>query len=357
MAARKNGVWAKISAARKSGFWGNISRAATITACTAGVFIGAIYLFQNKMLYHPRHYEDHGYGSYYHDNLSRFNELLRKLGRPSMEAISYQVPEISKTEHRAWYIPPKEDTGTERGALWIVSGGNAMLALDWIDFIGKYVQHSEKRGNEDISFLLIDYPGYGLNSRDDLFPNPENILLSTKAAVRKVLGQSTRAPVLRILGHSLGCAASLQLAADEEFRDELGEAGSVIDRAVLSAPFASLLHMARQMFTSLIPRALIQHEWDNLDAISRFVSNSGSVEAQYNLSITILHGTADGLIPIEQGRTVHRVASEAAKANSGVAVSTQFIALPGLDHNDVLMHAEQQIMAGMNGETMSNNKL
>ena len=49
--------------------------------------------------------------------------------------------------------------------LWLLFGGNAMLALDWLDLLRGYPDRSA-------GFLLVDYPGYGLCQGS---PNPARI--------------------------------------------------------------------------------------------------------------------------------------------------------------------------------------
>ena len=136
--------------------------------------------FQHRMIYHPR-----SYGTIYQQY---FNESLQRL--------TYQTSEGSQT---AFYQPPPN--GKPPKALWILFGGNAALALDWMWLV-------EESSISDLGFLLIDYPGFG---ESEGRASPENILVSSEVAWKhwKELHATHLTPQIGILGHSLGAAAAL----------------------------------------------------------------------------------------------------------------------------------------------------
>ena len=88
-------------------------------------------LLQHRMIYHPR-----SYGSIYQPYLN--SSLLR---------ISYQTPEGSQT---AFYQPPSEDNPPQ--AIWILFGGNAALALDWMWLV------EESAGPDSVSYTHLTLP-------------------------------------------------------------------------------------------------------------------------------------------------------------------------------------------------------
>lgn len=335
---------------------------------TAGLILGTIYLVQNKLLYHPRKYF---YDEpYYNSQKYRFRKFLESVGREPMHKIEFKVPLLSKANNWAWYIPPNAHTDKvveseeEARVLWVVFGGNAMLALDWLPFIREYISHS---GTERNSFLLIDYPGYGLNALPELFPSPESILLSSKAAVRYALEKNPSSQV-RVLGHSLGCAASLQLAADKELRDELRakDPPATLDRVVISAPFVSITAMARKIFFPFTPQFLVKHNWDNEAAITTLITDYYSAPecpSSPKLSVTILHGTRDGIVPFDQGQALYHTALDVIEKEGNPdeeaqhkPVTASFVKLSGVGHNDLLHLSVRNVIAAMNeGSTVKSS--
>ena len=134
----------------------------------------------------------------------------------SLQRISYQTPEGSQT---AFYQPPSE--GNPPQAIWILFGGNAALALDWMWLV-------ELSARSDLGFLLFDYPGFG---ECEGSASPESILASSKAAWEhwQELYANQQTPQIGILGHSLGAAAALQLAETIS-----------VERVILLSPFTSV---------------------------------------------------------------------------------------------------------------------
>ena len=81
-------------------------------------------------------------------------------------------------------LPPVIKVGYNRPCIWIMFGGNAMLALEWIPFVRSYYERHAKfhthTSSECCSFLLIDYPGYG---RNDGTANPSSIVDGIESAM------------------------------------------------------------------------------------------------------------------------------------------------------------------------------
>ena len=212
-------------------------------------------LLQHRMIYHPR-----SYGSIYQPY---FNDSLQR--------ISYQTAEGAQT---AFFQPPSE--GNPPQAIWILFGGNAALALDWMWLV-------EQSADSDLGFLLIDYPGFGESEGS---ASPESILASSQAAWEhwQELYANQQTPQIGILGHSLGAAAALQLAETIS-----------VEQVVLLSPFTSLADMVKKMFGSwLIP--LLQHRFENRGPLIQLLKRDSPP------SITIIHGTRDVVIPVEMGR-------------------------------------------------------
>ena len=235
-------------------------------------------LFQHKLIYHPRSYPT-GYQSWKTSSL----ELLR-----------YQTAEGSQT---AYYLPP-ENNSVQR--VWVLFGGNAGLALDWLGLLAQL-------SSAGVGFLLIDYPGYGACEGS---ASPETIRLSTREAVqawKREFGLESQ-PSWATLGHSLGAAAALQFAEDHP-----------VGRIVLLAPFTSLADMVRHLFGGwLVP--LLRHPFENRKPLQMVLERNPTPV------ILIAHGDRDEVVPVEMGR-------ELATLNPK---QIEYLEVPDTGHNDIL---------------------
>ena len=235
-------------------------------------------LFQHKLIYHPRSYPT-GYQPWKTSSL----ELLR-----------YQTAEGSQT---AYYLPP-ENNSVQR--VWVLFGGNAGLALDWLGLLAQL-------SSAGVGFLLIDYPGYGACEGS---ASPETIRLSTREAVqawKREFGLESQ-PSWATLGHSLGAAAALQFAEDHP-----------VGRIVLLAPFTSLADMVRHLFGGwLVP--LLRHPFENRKPLQMVLERNPTPV------ILIAHGDRDEVVPVEMGR-------ELAALNPK---QIEYLEVPDTGHNDIL---------------------
>lgn len=128
----------------------------------------------------------------------------------------------------------------------------------------------------------------------------------------RITGSPTR-PV--VYGESIGAAVALQVVTD---------AGAQPPRAVLlEAPFSSLADVGRSLdnwVRFLTP--LLSSEWQSL-----------KVAPKLTAPLFVMHGTADPLIPIAQGRAVFEAASSADK---------EFYAVQGAGHVNLWTRTTQR---------------
>ena len=182
------------------------------------LFVGAIYLGQDRMIYFPRSYG------------------------PEYQGVRSIVEEIPYDNGQglglAFYYGPKSPN-----RLWLFFGGNAMPALDWMDWLQDY------RGL-GTGFLLIDYPGYGESQGT---PSPPTIKQASLAAYEEFSKrwEGSQGPSLHLLGISLGAAAALDFARKRPPKT-----------LIPLAPFTSLQDMAcRSVGKPLC--YLLRHDYDN----------------------------------------------------------------------------------------------
>ena len=212
---------------------------------------------------------------------------------------------------QAYYLTARQ--AARAGRIWLVFGGNGSSAIGW----GPFVHGLPDAG---AAFLLIDYPGSGANGGA---PSPGSIHAASAAAVSALaahlrLSLAELAPRLAVFGHSLGCAAALGYAASHP-----------VARIVLVAPFTSMYDMARRVLGWPLCEILV-HRFDNRACLDAIVAPGGP-------PITIIHGTADEVIPIAMGR---ELASRHAQA-------IRLVEVPGGSHNGILDTAQDQIYAEM----------
>ena len=254
--------------------------------------VAGLLLFQHGLTYFPRPYEP----SY-------------RMGfPPGMVEIEYTASAGSQT---AFYLPPSDNPDSPPGRLWVMVGGNASLALDWADLI---VDVKDSRAG----YLLIDYPGYG-NSRGKA--SSKRMLESCEAAMQtlakrlKVKPERLEADI-NYLGHSMGCAAVLQLAARHK-----------ANRIILVAPFTSLLDMAR--LTAGWPLC-----YTLLDPYDTRARRDELAERLDPPAVHIFHGTADNIVPFRMG-------VELSERQPGLVT---FHRIQGGDHNWVIEMSRKDIL-------------
>ena len=213
---------------------------------------------------------------------------------------------------REWELDPVE-FGLEARELTFAAADGTRLSGLWMEAsepLGVVVYAHGNAGNLShriptaevwrrqlgLSVLLFDYRGYG---RSQGVPDESGIRQDTLAAYGEALRLGGEIPL--VAGRSLGTVPAIQVAAEREVRGLL-----------LDSPMASAARMAPRVLPLPGIRYLVSIKLDNVGRIGRV-----------QCPILILHGELDRIIPIEQGREVHRAAREAT-----------FVALEGLGHNE-----------------------
>jgi len=159
----------------------------------------------------------------------------------------------------------------------------------------------------DAQFLLFDYRGFG---NSDGRPSERGLYSDARGAWQFATTELGWKPTqIVIWGRSLGGGPATKLA------HELVQAGSAPRALILEAPFTSVHDMAQIAMPHLgKPEWLIYELYDNLGRAPGL-----------NLPVFHFHGTADEIIPYEQGERLH-------KALPG---RKEFLRLAGVGHNDI----------------------
>jgi uncharacterized protein len=263
---------------------------------TALLLVALLVLVQRRFFYYPRKYS------------AAEIEAAEKRGAA---VLGYETSQGRQTAF-LFGAPP---SGTFLSRLWVVFGGNAMAALDWLEIL--------KDCQLDAGgFLLVDYPGYGICAGN---PNADSILENAITAYHAVIESKQwiiRRPRLSVLGWSVGAAAGLEFAEKCPVQD-----------LVLIAPFTTMEDMVKK-FTGIRPGTLLLDRFDNLAALSRVCGQNPG------LKVTIVHGEKDSLIPISMGR----------RLSESVPDRTEFHTVPGASHSTVFWQARDLIYAKLRGD-------
>ncbi|MEN8135852.1 MAG: alpha/beta hydrolase [Thermodesulfobacteriota bacterium] len=248
---------------------------------------------QQRMIYYP-----HPYGK---------DLFLPEQG----QVVKYATSQGRQT---AFYLAPA-GAAKVPARLWLMCGGNAALALDWLDLLEGFPDPAA-------GFLLLDYPGYGDNQGR---PDPTSIMESVEAALASLalhLG-TDRADLdsrLMVMGHSLGAAAVLGYVGRHP-----------VSRIVLVSPFTSLKDMAARLVGPLLAWTLL-HDYDNRARLKEILSRPVVPV------ITIIHGSHDRVVPVDMGRELAALSSK---------IYYQEVARG--DHNYILVTAKEEIIQAMVG--------
>lgn len=246
---------------------------------------------QSRFIYFPRKYET-GYIEKVHKDLI---------------FISYSTDEGGQV---AFYLPPRnkdiDNAGPDR--VWVFFGGNANLALDWLGFI-------ERSPHKNDGFLMIDYPGYGVNEGD---PSPSGILESSSEAFSALadtlqIGTESLKEKLGVVGHSLGAAAGLDFAVKYS-----------VKKLLLIAPFTTMHDMAVLMVGYPFCYVLL-HRFDNVHRLKEITKMNKPPH------IVLIHGDMDDVIPVTMSRKLAKMYKD----------DIQYIEIEGQDHINIRDNAEE----------------
>lgn len=191
----------------------------------------------------------------------------------------------------SWFLPGDGDA-----PVVLVASGNA-------GHRGYRAPLAEALHDAGLGVLLLDYRGYGGNPGS---PSEDGLARDVRAA-RAFLREEAGVPPERLFyyGESLGAAVVVELATEHP------PAG-----LVLRSPFVDLASVAAVHHPFLPARALLRDRFPVADGLARV-----------DVPVTVVHGTADTIVPPEQSRVVAEAAPRL----------HQRVAVPGADHNDAAL--------------------
>ena len=174
----------------------------------------------------------------------------------------------------SWYLPPLRDDGRTIAYFHGNAGHQG-------DRIARIIPYAAK----GYGILLSGYRGYGGDPGE---PTEDGLYSDARAALNFLQKQGVRADQLILFGESLGSAVATQMAIERPGR-----------ALILEAPFASILHSARQRYRYLAFNFLVRDKFDTLSKI-----------VQIEKPLLVIHGDLDRTTPAHFGHLIFEAAKE-----------------------------------------------
>lgn len=279
-------------------------------------WVGMIWFQQDSLIYHPRRYD-------------------KPLDTASLSA-DVELDELrfeaSDGQHSALMV---RRSGSQAKRIYMVFGGNAMMARDWLGIIPGSLG---EQNWSDVAFVLVDYPGFGESagsaSVSSILETASLALTTATDTIDGAFDQEQQTDfVVGAIGHSIGCAAAMHFAVNQQ------TAHTPLQHLVLSAPFTTLPAMAHEMLSMLkfVPHQAIEllttrQGWNNLVAADQLVAGQGSDALP---RIDIAHGTVDSIVP-------HKMGVELSQHLRSHGFLVKFVSMEGINHNDIF-HAQDYL--------------
>jgi fermentation-respiration switch protein FrsA (DUF1100 family) len=185
-----------------------------------------------------------------------------------------------------WHVPPRGDNPVV--VYFHGNGGSLRLRVD----------RFRKLAAAGIGLVALSYRGYGGSSGN---PTEAGLIADARAAYDFA---AARYPGrIALWGESLGTGVAVALAAEKP-----------VARVILESPYTSTLDVAAANYWFLPVRLLMKDQFRSDQRI-----------AQVTAPILILHGEADGIIPIQYGERLYAM----------VSGEKRLVRFPRGSHNDL----------------------
>ena len=192
---------------------------------------------------------------------------------PDVDGPPIRVVHIDTPDHErlvAWFLPPKPG----RPTILFLGGQGGGLSFQ----SGRW----RRMADEGVGFLAVGYRGH-----DGSTGKPSEKGLHTDArAAWDWLARTTPPQDIVIHGFSLGTGVATRLAIERPAH-----------ALILEAPYTSTADIAARAYPFLPVRWLMLDQYRSRDIIDRV-----------SMPLLIVHGSADQVIPFEQGRTLYDLA-------------------------------------------------
>ncbi|MBT3359940.1 MAG: alpha/beta hydrolase [Rhodospirillales bacterium] len=234
-----------------------------LTAVVYAAIIGAMFLFQSSLLYHP----------------AALLPSPAESGVAEMQLVSLRTEDGLNL--KSWYAPPPK--------------GRPVIVY----FCGN-AGHIGNRGFKarvllDASFgvLLVSYRGYGGNPGE---PTEEGLYADGRAAMAFLESQDVGPERVVLYGESLGTGVAVHLAYEQARK-------LAVVAVVLETPYTSITDVAAAHYPFAPVRLLLK---DKFDAISKI--------AKISSPLLVFHARDDRVIPVRFAQALFGAASQPKKA-------------------------------------------
>lgn len=236
--------------------------------------VGFIFFTQDKLMYHP-------------------DPTLRGRAEAGVEDMAeVTLRTADGLQLVSWYKPPAAESGVTI-VYFHGNGGN----ISWAGWKARPLLDAGH------GVLLVEYRGYGGNPGT---PSEEGFYADGRAALDFLAARRVPAARIVLYGESLGTGVAVQMAFERR-----------VGAVVLESPFTSAVDLGAEIYPFLPVRLLAR---DRFDSVSKI--------AAIGAPLLLLHGEADGVIPVRFGRAL---LAAARRPKEGVFV-------PGAGHSDLFRH-------------------
>lgn len=236
-----------------------ISSFALMAAIAYGTVVGALYLFQRSLLYHP----------------SDAIPSPAESGVPEMQAVGLRTAD--GLELTSWYAPPAEGR-----PVVVYFCGNA-------GHIGYRGFKARRMIDSGFGVLLVSYRGFGGNPGK---PTEEGLFADARAAMDFLAAANIPATRTVLYGESLGTGVAVRLAWEQAKQ-------TPVAAVVLETPYTSIAEVAQHHYPFVPARWLVK---DRFDALS-LITGIGA-------PVLVLHAEDDRVIPLQFAQRLFEKAVE-----------------------------------------------
>lgn len=209
-----------------------------------------------------------------------------------------------------WFAPPREKSGRTV----ILYHGNA-------GHIGHRAHKARIFLDRGFGVFLCEYRGFGGNKG---YPSEEGLYKDGRACLKWLEDKGYLTSQFIIYGESIGSGVATQIASEIQPR-----------MLILEAPFTSAADVARIRYFFLPVDQLLKDRYDNAVKIVNVKSH-----------LLIVHGDADGLIPIAQSNRLFEIAND----------PKEFISIKGGGHSNLYDYRLGDLIADWMEKTIAERK-
>lgn len=237
--------------------------------------VGLVFLGQRRLMYHP----------------GGVAGAPADAGLP--EAVAVRVSTADGFALQSWYLAPRAGHPT---VLYL--HGNAGTIAD-------RAFKARLFARQRLGVMLAEYRGYAGNPGE---PTESGLYADARANLAWLAHQGHGSGDIVVYGESLGTGVAVQAAL------ERAQAGTPVRALVLEAPF-----------TAMADAAGVHYPWLPTGLLTRDRYDSSAKIGAVRCPVLVIHGSADRVVPQDQGMRLFALAAEPKTA----------VWLPGAGHGDV----------------------